>query len=221
MNCNFTIYTFSLLINLAGIVTPGSVFSQDLVSKQAEAFLVKDTHKPISPEVTYQSFYAIAGNQKITLNWFTQSEINLNHFEVERSLDNIHYTTIGLVLDGFPNGETGKRYQFKDLSYTISGYRHLYYRLKEKDAAGNVAYSKVVTVVTQAEGETQKKVSRSLIRKFPGIRYSSYGYGTAEKGAMCQSGQTRFSKPAIVSKGNLHTPNRVQVFSQQKATARC
>jgi len=78
------------------------------------------------------------------VRWQTVTEINNSYFEVQRSVDGIHFTSAG-SLAGAGNSN-------KTLNYTLSdndlatGSNIFYYRLKEVDVNGHITYSKIVSI---------------------------------------------------------------------------
>lgn len=88
------------------------------------------------------NFNAKCNNDVVTLNWATASEKNFNYFEVERSIDAVHFTTLERINSTGASTQI-KQYQYQDL-YPVSGIN--YYRLKQQDN-GNVpaVYSNLVT----------------------------------------------------------------------------
>ena len=75
------------------------------------------------------------------LQWSTENEQNVNHFEIERSANTINYTTIGTVAGR--NISFQQHYDFEDHS-SIQGIA--YYRLKSVDYDGKFSYSKIIAV---------------------------------------------------------------------------
>jgi hypothetical protein len=81
------------------------------------------------------------------LKWQTASEENSDRFEVERSIDNTTYNMVGnLIAAG--NSTDIKYYKFKDdlnplITQNIST---VYYRLKQVDKDGTIAYSNIITL---------------------------------------------------------------------------
>ncbi|MCX6275139.1 MAG: T9SS type A sorting domain-containing protein [Bacteroidetes bacterium] len=90
------------------------------------------------------SFEAIQVSGKVSCKWITSTEINNDHFDVERSTDATNYTVIGTV-KGFGQGVTtiNHYYEFKDGDF-CSG--KVYYRLKQVDMNGAFTYSNIVSV---------------------------------------------------------------------------
>jgi hypothetical protein len=75
----------------------------------------------------------------VKLNWNTASEINNDHFEIEHSIDGMHYKFIGEV-DG--NGNTSEMTHYKYIDTNpVMGIN--YYRLKQIDFDGAYEYSQI------------------------------------------------------------------------------
>lgn len=84
------------------------------------------------------SFSAVAGENKVTVQWKTAREINAKNFEVLRSVDGRNYETIGIVAAGARNGS----YQLVD----AQPLNKAYYRLKQIDQDGKYEYSKAIFI---------------------------------------------------------------------------
>jgi hypothetical protein len=72
----------------------------------------------------------------VWLNWTTASEINSDHYSIERTEDLMTYTTIG-SLSAAGNSSTNNEYTFRDEHAPV---KELYYRLKQVDFDGKVHY---------------------------------------------------------------------------------
>lgn len=79
--------------------------------------------------------------KEVVLNWTTASELNNDHFEIERAADGVNFETIGILAG---NGTTTEkmRYQFADLNPSLGTN---YYRLKQVDFDGQFAYSEILS----------------------------------------------------------------------------
>ena len=87
------------------------------------------------------NFYASKLNGVAQLNWLTNS-LDVLTFEVERSLDGIHFSTISSV-----NFETGRSaYSITDPNYLKHGVT--YYRIKEKLFNATFSYSRVQKIIS-------------------------------------------------------------------------
>jgi hypothetical protein len=78
------------------------------------------------------------------LQWSTASEINNDHFVVERSTDMTNFAAIQKV-KSLGNSSKTQSYSFTD-KLKESATRNMYYRIKQVDLDGKSAYSNVVTI---------------------------------------------------------------------------
>lgn len=92
-------------------------------------------------ELSY--FGAQAENTTVKLTWGTATEMNSDHFMVERSVDGQVYVPIGRV-DAAGNSTSATHYAFSDMTAT-TGLHH--YRLRQVDLDGQYAYSPIATVL--------------------------------------------------------------------------
>ena len=81
-----------------------------------------------------------------TIKWETLSEQNSNYFIVERSLDNLNYTSTGVNVAAAGNSISKKEYQQTDNVNNITQAGNIYYRVKLIDIDGRFKYSNVVVV---------------------------------------------------------------------------
>ncbi len=86
-------------------------------------------------------FNANKKNATVLLNWTTASEINVSHFEIERSLDGIEFIKIGSH-DAIGDAVTTTSYNFHD-KQPRTGTN--YYRLKTIDLDGSESLSRIVS----------------------------------------------------------------------------
>lgn len=82
----------------------------------------------------------------VVLTWTTASEVNSDHFVVERSADGKRFEPIGQVL-GAGSDATTHRYAFTDGAAPAAG---CYYRLRLVDRDGSAAFSPVRPVAARA-----------------------------------------------------------------------
>ena len=90
--------------------------------------------------VKLTSFTAtLVNNNKADLKWTTASEINVNHFVVEKSNDGINFGDAGIVF-AYGNAADNTNYTYSDNIANIqSGI--VYYRLRSVDIDGKIQYS--------------------------------------------------------------------------------
>jgi hypothetical protein len=85
------------------------------------------------------SFKGRAQKEDNLLEWTTSNEMNTNHFEIERSIDNVNFVKVGQKLaDG--NSNTIKNYSFLDKDAPSFAY----YRLRAMDNDATFLYSNII-----------------------------------------------------------------------------
>lgn len=96
--------------------------------------------------VTLSSFHAQADEEnRVELDWATESESNSNYFVVERSLNGHHFAAAGRV-DAAGNSTARNRYSLTDSNSThLKG--KVYYRLRSVDLDGTQHVSQVIEVI--------------------------------------------------------------------------
>ena len=120
------------------------------------------------------NFEAKKGAEKtINLTWATASEQNNRIFDVERSVNNQQFETIG-SLKGNGTSAATHNYQFTDDAEKIVS-NIVYYRLKQIDFDGNSTYSKTISVVLASK--TSLKIYPTLAKQGDVLRLE-----TAENG---------------------------------------
>lgn len=92
------------------------------------------------------SFTAQKQQTDVLINWETANQLNFSHYEIERSLDAIHFEIAGRVQP--LNGSGTLNYQFKDLNAVniYKNYGRLFYRLKMVDIDQMATCSKIAKV---------------------------------------------------------------------------
>ncbi len=131
-----TIDTVKNFISMGFFNTPSSI-----------TYLSGTNNNPTILPVKLLNLTATKIGETVWVNWATASEINCDHFEVERSMDGKSYTTVGSCA-ARGNSTNLINYHFTDpLTNIPSPVRGLiYYRLKITDKDGLFTYSKIVWV---------------------------------------------------------------------------
>ncbi len=101
------------------------------------------TYCPIPLPIQLLSFEANKLDGDIVeLNWTTASEINNDHFEIQRSMDAMNWIEMGRV-NGAGNSSSNIHYQHID----YSPFNEInYYRLKQVDVDGKFEYSWIISI---------------------------------------------------------------------------
>lgn len=81
-------------------------------------------------------------NNSVQIDWYSYSETNLDHYEVERSTDGTNFSTIGQVACA-GNSSSRKDYTWKD---NINTDGIFFYRIKAVDIDSRVVYSPAVRI---------------------------------------------------------------------------
>lgn len=100
--------------------------------------------------VTLLGFTATKTNNDVLLKWNTANEINLDRFELQRSLNGASFSAIGAVQASASAGSAS--YSLVDKDALQSSPRALFYRLKMIDKDGSYSYSGVVIVRASGVG---------------------------------------------------------------------
>lgn len=92
--------------------------------------------------VSIISVNAFAENEHIIVNWTVANEINISAYQVERSADGVHFSTIA---EKMAAGSNTVQYQYSITDHQpISGYN--FYRIRYVDETGVVHYSSTVKI---------------------------------------------------------------------------
>lgn len=142
--------SYILKFKVQANATPGSITNTARITANSQAgdVYVDDGTAIISPagapiNVKLNLFTATLSGNNGLLHWTTESELNNDHFEIERSDDAIAFIDRGHVT-GQLNSSTQKNYSYTDPINTLSGI--IYYRLKMIDKDGNASYSRIIAL---------------------------------------------------------------------------
>ncbi len=98
--------------------------------------------------VGFISFSGEAGQLQNLLQWVTGTESNNSHFNVQRSTDGVHFSTIARQNSLAQNGNSNSsiEYSYADQSLTFNTF---FYRLEQVDLDGNKTYSAITKISNQ------------------------------------------------------------------------
>ena len=94
--------------------------------------------------VELMAFNAVKKNNDVALTWETASEKNCKGFEIQSSADGKNYEALDFVASQNGNTSYSQRYAYTDRIVKKEGL--MYYRLKQIDLDGTVAYSQAKVV---------------------------------------------------------------------------
>jgi hypothetical protein len=96
---------------------------------------------------SFLSFTATAVKEQVQLKWSGASNVNTRYYEIQRSTDAIHFTTINKIAQ---TGTTGNyNYSYVDL-HPASGKN--YYRIKQVDVNNKYVFSSIVSININGNG---------------------------------------------------------------------
>jgi hypothetical protein len=88
------------------------------------------------------SFSGTLNNDIVYLKWEAEQETGFSHYNVQRSFDGNHFTTIGIVNGGGNNNRND--YDYADNSLLNQPAMKIFYRLQMMDLDGKFTYSKII-----------------------------------------------------------------------------
>jgi len=112
--------------------------------------------------VTLASFTGRHTSEGVALQWQTASERNARSFEVERSTNAVEFARLGAVAAA-GSSTTPRSYAYTDAGVSTGT---LYYRLRQVDQDGTVAYSPVVAVQITESGNAASLLSNTYPNPF-------------------------------------------------------
>lgn len=135
--------TYTALPNDAGGLFTASFDGTAAATSLTASYTIGAQTPNAALPVNCLDFKAVKVNNGINLLWKVSDEINNRQFEIERSIDGVNFSGVGIVTASSNNSGS---YQFTDAS--ISGLRNAYYRLKQVDLNGSYHYLCTVLFVS-------------------------------------------------------------------------
>jgi len=144
--------TYTVKFKAQSQVIPGSItntatsYAYSVVGDlftDASTALIGPAGAPLSVKLLSFNATLNSNKTKSVLDWLTESELNNDHFEVERSDDGVNFKTIATVAG---NGTTANTHNYSYTDNLTPGAAIIYYRLKVVDVNNKFSYSKTVLV---------------------------------------------------------------------------
>ncbi len=137
--------------------------------------------------VEWGEFSLVQNQEAALLTWKTQSESHSSYFEVQRSDDQQVFRPLAR-LDAAGNSTTPSRYHFKDEALPIGESNRVYYRVKQVDLNGEVAFSQVLELPIK-ELDQNLSIDASPNPATNRLKLAMTALGPAELKIMNTSGQ--------------------------------
>ena len=177
---------------------------QDFVTKQnveqLNKFILADLGSILPIQLIY--FNAKAVNGHSLLNWRVAEEDDIDHYEIERSVDGLHFIGLQSVNKTGNSGGT-QNYESSDL-HPVTGFN--YYRLKLVDKQHHYTYSRIVLVNFSGSNEISVGIYPNPAHDLLKI---SFGSGKTEQLQLAMfdaKGRLLETKTVMVISGNNEIP---------------
>ena len=166
--------------------------------KNFNAFGVGNKNRALPVELL--TFNATPVNNQVNVTWSTATEINNDHFELERSSDAKNFEAIAEV-KGAGNSSSLKNYEYND-KFPLSGVS--YYRLKQVDFNGKFTFSNIATVHF---GGANNDINTLSIEPNPfadmmKLQFSTADAGRAQISIMDLTGKVIYTQNSDYAQGN-------------------
>lgn len=138
------------------------------------------------------------GNSSIAVNFNSDNEINMKHFEVERSADAANFTAITNLAPKATNGGSAN-YIYNDVK-PLSGDN--FYRIKAISVNGSVQYSAVVKVSPVKSTAGINVYPNPVVNKMMNIQFSNQETGNYSLSLINQFGQAVYQNDIKVNGNN-------------------
>ncbi|MFT3980784.1 MAG: alpha-amylase family glycosyl hydrolase [Ferruginibacter sp.] len=132
-----TWYNYLASLNGGAATFTATGASQNITLQPGEYYVYLSTNVVLP--VTLLNFSGRNNGSSNLLSWVTDNEINLDKYELQRSINGRDFETIGTV-----PANASRNYSFNDAN--ISGSAVYYYRLKSVNADGTYTYSSIVRI---------------------------------------------------------------------------
>jgi len=203
-NHNFNDYDVLVEINgirmyMNAFLTPVSVASTCNIS---ESYM-----SPLSAKLTL--FQGSESNGAARLNWEINQNENVNHFELERSLDGSTFTSAAIITG---NNQTGLvKYSHIDMMPA----NRVYYRLKITEKEGTARYSRVILLQTKADDSQGLRITSNPVIDRLAFEFRANQTGPAELRITDMLGRVQLKQTLTCYEGN-NTMNLTLPYAWQK-----
>jgi hypothetical protein len=185
------IYKYDANLTLLGsVATTGAIYDLKIPSAGTliaggNALVISNTTlspcapKPISCVILPATLSHLEGEcegGKMKLNWVTEKEIEMSHFEVERALDGSNWVNI-FKANAIGNSESLQNYNYEEAVPSNLSNGHAYYRLKMVDRNGEFQYSGIAMVAACGEWDQTAKVSPTVTEGAAELEFSAAAEG--------------------------------------------
>ena len=127
-------------------LSPGSGNLVDTIGMTAYNWALQFTTVTGTVPVVWKAFTALADNNAVLLKWTIANQVNVQHYQVERSTDGRNYSILATIAAAADAGDL-LYYQYKDKN-PLTG--ETFYRIRQTDVDGKFTYSLIRSVSNMA-----------------------------------------------------------------------
>jgi len=139
--------------------------------------------------VTFDGIKASMRNDKVFVEWNTKNEVNMNRYEIEKSIDGVHFALAGVVASN--TSATANAYNWMDDAPFAS---NNFYRIKSVGKEGSVKYSPVVRISLNKNKGSVLVAPNPVTGSQLNLQLNKVEQGTYSLRISNTSGQTVFAK---------------------------
>jgi len=163
------------------------------------AFGVGKSYTPLPVTLLY--FNGVLADKVVNLNWATATEINNDHFTLERSADAKNFTELAEIR-GADNSNTIQNYEYTD-QQPLSGVS--YYRLAQTDINGTKTYALNLVEINNGgsiSGLSELRTEPNPFKSTISVNFNAASDGIAQISVSDLSGKTVYSESVSFKAGN-------------------
>jgi hypothetical protein len=168
--------------------------TDDAASSAANRFMIVVEPSTVVP-VTFTHLTAFEQNSDIAVEWVVQNEVNIRQYEVEKSLDGVHFTSMNHT--HARGGNT--TYNWLDV-HAVTGDN--FYRVKIVDNSGRITYSSIVKVNIGKQQPAITIYPNPVTDGIVNINFIEMPAGMYQVKIFGAAGQLVFTKQLIHAGGN-------------------
>jgi hypothetical protein len=163
----------STLVSLDGTTLQTFMVNSDPLSQSNNRFRIVFKQLQVLPVSITRIIAKRSTDKSVMVNWNVEQEINMEKYEVERSLDGHSFSKIGTITN-LQNNTGSKIYELRDMN---AGTSELYYRIKELSSGGQVQYSSIAKVSSINLNGTISIYPNPVVDKTINIRFRNLAAG--------------------------------------------
>jgi hypothetical protein len=175
-------------------------FTADALSRASNRFMLvfKPAAGPLPVTIVSVSAYRNT-DRSIGINWAVENQLNIDHYEVERSGDGRSFTGILTVAAEGSNNGNSVRYSKTDLSPLAADN---YYRIKAVSISGQLQYSAIMKVAPDKSTAGIRIYPNPVVGRTVQVQFNNQAKGSYSLQVNNEAGQVIYQGKASVNSSN-------------------